>query len=142
MAKPLNPRQLKFVELYLLTGRAAESYIAAGYSARGRAATVCAAKLLTNANVEAALNAARKVAEVQSEVNATWLFARVKREAESDGEFTSHGARVSALTLAARLLGLLTDKVDVAVSGKTAEMLATFRQRYNAIAADDAPADS
>ena len=58
MSHPLNPKQLKFVERYLLTGNATQSYIDAGYAARGHAAEACAERMLRNAEVKKAITAA------------------------------------------------------------------------------------
>jgi phage terminase small subunit len=49
--KDLNLRQQKFIEYYIQSGNGKQSYIKAGYSARGNAAEVNAARLLRNARI-------------------------------------------------------------------------------------------
>jgi len=49
--KNLNLRQQKFVQYYLETGNAKQSYIDAGYKARGNSAEVNSARLLRNAQI-------------------------------------------------------------------------------------------
>src|SRR3990172_9468986 len=111
MARPLNPRQLKFVELYLLTGNAKQSYIDAGYKQRGDAATAGARQLLENTTVQAAINGARSRSKAHAEhnvevftsaadragVTAEWVFRRLKAESECDGEEASPAARAVAI---------------------------------------------
>lgn len=108
MGKPLNPKQLKFVERYLATGNATQSYIDAGYTARGKSATNAASVLLENDGVKAVVDAHRAKATEKQGITAEWYAERVKTEAERDGEGSSHGARVSALRLAGELLGVGT----------------------------------
>ncbi|MDT2885518.1 terminase small subunit, partial [Lactococcus lactis] len=48
----LSERQKRFCELYVKTGNATQSYIDAGYKARGASARANASKLLTNPNVK------------------------------------------------------------------------------------------
>lgn len=49
----LSEQQKRFCELYVKTGNATQSYIDAGYKARGASARANASKLLTNPNVKA-----------------------------------------------------------------------------------------
>ncbi|MDT2889410.1 terminase small subunit [Lactococcus lactis] len=48
----LSERQKRFCELYVKTGNATQSYIDAGYKARGASARANASKLLTNPNAK------------------------------------------------------------------------------------------
>lgn len=106
MSRPLNPRQLRFIERYLATGNATQSYIDAGYKSIGHAAEASAASLLRNPEVKKTIDAVRDKAAAKHGITAEWYAERVKLEAERDGEGSSHGARVSALRLAAELLGV------------------------------------
>jgi len=103
---PLNPRQLKFVERYLATGNATQSYIDAGYTKDHEAARRNSSRLLTNADVCAAVEEARRKANESSGITAEWYARRVKLEAEREDKGSSHAARVSALKLAGDLLGV------------------------------------
>jgi len=48
----LTPKQIKFIDFYLLTGNATEAYRKAGYKTKGNGARVNASKLLTNHNIK------------------------------------------------------------------------------------------
>ncbi|AMV26080.1 Terminase small subunit [Gemmata sp. SH-PL17] len=52
MPKALNPKQLKFVELYLAGRTAIEAYALAGYKGRGESARAAAGQLLANVTVQ------------------------------------------------------------------------------------------
>lgn len=104
--RPLNPRQLKFVERYLATGNATQSYIDAGYKAKGHSAETSASELLRKPEVSAAVAEARRKANELHGITADWYAERVKLEAEREGDGSSHAARVSALKLAGDLLGV------------------------------------
>lgn len=100
----LNPRQLRFIERYLSTGNATQSYIDAGYTKDPESARRAASKLLTNVDVSAAVAAHRDKATESNGITAEWYAARVKLECEREGPGSSPAARVSALKLAADLL--------------------------------------
>lgn len=94
--KTLNPKQLKFVALYLASSNATQSYIGAGYSARGRSAGNNASRLLEHPGVKAALEAATAQAAANSAVSAEWALARLQELAQDNGPRSSHLARVQA----------------------------------------------
>lgn len=94
--KPLNPKQSKFVELYLASGNATQSYIDAGYTATGRSAGNNASRLLEHAGIKAALEAATARAAANSAVSAGWALARLQELAQDNGPRSSHLARVQA----------------------------------------------
>jgi phage terminase small subunit len=68
MAKKLTPLQEKFVNNLLEGMHQDEAYIKAGYKARGEAARANASRLLTFANVKAALKERQKRAAEKAEV--------------------------------------------------------------------------
>jgi phage terminase small subunit len=117
MSRPLNPRQRKFVEHFLANGNASRAYAVAGYRSRGAAARASAAKLLTNANIRAAIDEANRKAATQAEVNAAWVIQRLKEEALREGEGASHPARIRAVELLGKLLGMFTDKQELSGPG-------------------------
>lgn len=121
MATGLNPKQLKFIEEYLRTGNATQAYINAGYKGRGRVAENNASRLLGNAGVRAAIDAARDKAAEKRELTAEWVAERTMIEATYYGDGASHAARVKAIELAAKFRGMLTEKVDVTSGGKPVE---------------------
>lgn len=64
MSRPLNPKQLKFVERFLATGNATQSYIDAGYKCNREAASAASARLLGDVRVQQLLKPAQQAAEV------------------------------------------------------------------------------
>src|SRR5215218_9523613 len=61
--RPLNPKQLKFVQRYLATGNATQSYIDAGYQCTRAAAEANAARLIRDDRVQELLKPVRRAAE-------------------------------------------------------------------------------
>lgn len=92
--KPLSPKQLKFVELYLSgkTGKAA--YIAAGYKAKGVEAEAAASRLLRNVKVaelvERATARAADKALTAADLTAERLTLAVARMVEFDPRKLKH----------------------------------------------------
>lgn len=113
MSTPLNPRQAKFVELYLAGHSATEAYVKAGYKATRASAETNAARLLGNDRVKEAVDAARKKAAKAQDMSAEWFAARVRLEAEREGVGSSHAGRVAALKLAGQFLGCLAEKHEL-----------------------------
>ena len=117
--KPLTARQQRFVEEYLLDLNGSQAAIRAGYSEQ--TATMQASRLLTNANVAAAvINAQAKRAE-KVEVTAEWVLkglieihdramqhhAVLDREGKPIGEYVYQGQVASrALELLGKHLGM------------------------------------
>lgn len=59
MSKPLNHRQLKFVERFLATGNATQAYLDARYSSSRRSAEANAARLMRDPRIQELLKPAR-----------------------------------------------------------------------------------
>jgi phage terminase small subunit len=96
MSKPLNPKQLKFVELFLATGNATQSYLAAGYQCSKRAAETSSSALLRNPEVQKALaQATAKAAEARA-LTVEMALSNLWAQATATGPGTSHMARVVA----------------------------------------------
>jgi hypothetical protein len=96
MSKPLNPKQLKFVELFLATGNATQSYLAAGYQCSKRAAETSSSALLRNPEVQKALaQATAKAAEARA-LTVEMALSNLWAQATATGPGTSHMARVQA----------------------------------------------
>jgi hypothetical protein len=106
---PLNPRQQRFVELYLSGLTAEESYRRAGYTASPSAARRNASRLLTNADVRAAIDRAAE----RQELTVDWVLGRLKAEAVDRGEGGSASARVRALELLGKRLRLFPTQHEI-----------------------------
>ncbi len=110
MTRPLNPKQLKFVALYLGGHTATEAYVEAGYKGRGKSAGNGGAQLLENTGIKQAIEAARAKAVQAHEVTAEWVVTGLRKEAEREGEGSSHAARVAAYRLLGTTVGLFDEK--------------------------------
>jgi phage terminase small subunit len=106
----MEERRRRFVENYLVTGNGAQAATLAGYSEKS--AKVTASRLLTDANVRAAI--ARGQAERAERVQVTqdYVLTRLMMEAEREGEGSSHSARVAAIGLLGKHLIMFTDKTE------------------------------
>lgn len=78
----LTPRQQAFVEEYLVDLNGAQAAIRAGYSAK--AAKEQAARLLTDANVSAAILERKRDRSERTKVNSDWLLDRLATESVAD----------------------------------------------------------
>jgi len=116
MLKELNPKQLKFVELFLTGISATEAYLQA-YGCARASADASAARLLTDTRVKALVDQHRQQATTKMGISAEWLAERVKLEAEREDEGSSHAARVSALKLAGMMLGAFEERHKHELSG-------------------------
>ncbi len=78
----LSGRQRLFVQALDSSGNATEAYIKAGYQARGASARANASRLLTHANVRAALAALRAARAGKADVDAVYVLRRLKDNVE------------------------------------------------------------
>lgn len=80
----MTPKQQRFVEEYLIDLNATAAYRRAGYAAKGNAAEVNAARLLRNAQVQAAIVEAKAARSEETGINAAWVLKRLAEEAFAD----------------------------------------------------------
>lgn len=73
---PLTPRQQHFVDAYLIDPNATQAATKAGYAPGS--AKVTASRLLTNANVKAAVKAGQGAIAEQAKVTQDWLIGEFK----------------------------------------------------------------
>lgn len=78
----LTPKQEAFVREYLIDLNGTQAAIRAGYSAKG--AKVQAVRLLTNANVSAAIAAQKAKRAERTQIDADWLLTRLAEESTAD----------------------------------------------------------
>ena len=102
--KPLNPKQQAFVREYLIDLNASAAYRRAGYTSGN--ANVNGPRLLANAGITAALEAAMQARADRVEVTADQVLARLWLEANRQGKGASHAARIRALELVGRNVGM------------------------------------
>ena len=106
--KKLTPKQERFVEEYLIDLNGTQAAIRAGYSPK--TAQEQASALLSKLIIQEAVKAGREAKAKDARVDAQWVLSRLKEEADAKGEGTSHSARVKALELFCKHLGLFADE--------------------------------
>jgi hypothetical protein len=108
----LTPRQLRFVEEYLVDLNATEAYKRAGYTARNdNVAAANASALIRNHKVSAAIQEGFRARSERTAIDQDYVLRRLKAEAELRGEGASHSARVRALELLGKHLGMFPDRI-------------------------------
>jgi phage terminase small subunit len=80
----MTPKQARFVEEYLVDLNATQAFIRAGYTARGNAAEVNAARLLRKAQVQSAISEAMQARRQRTEVTADRVVKELARLAFLD----------------------------------------------------------
>lgn len=108
--KPLSAKQQRFVEEYVVDCNATQAAIRAGYAAKH--ADVQGPQLLGNPRIAAAVKDATAKLSERTGRTASDVIEALWREANREGEGTSHSARVSALGLLGKHFGILVDKVE------------------------------
>ena len=105
MPNRLNDKQQKFVEEYLKDFNATQAYRRAGYRAT-TSVRVNAHRLLTNPNVQEAIEMAKQKLMERTHIDQEMIIERLLQEANYHGPGASHSARVQALTQLGKSLGM------------------------------------
>lgn len=108
--RPLTVKEKAFVERHLVHGNGAQAVREAGY--RCKDAAGMAYELLGRPLVQKALQAARADLSKRNELDADWVLGRLRKEALSRRIGSSHAARVRALELIGKQLGMFKEKVE------------------------------
>lgn len=121
----LNPRQQTFVDAYLIDPNAAQAAKLAGYS--HRTAQTQGSRLLSNAMVGDAIQAARDQRAARLELSQDWVIDQLRENVEramqkcpvldragtATGEYTYQGSVANkALELLGKRLGMFSGKLD------------------------------
>lgn len=130
MAKNLTPRERKFVEYYLQTGKARASAVNAGYSPRGASTT--ANRLLKNNRVLALMNQVAK-STLSPELGVTkagvvGMCAKIVCDTNVDVN-----ARLKGLALLSRLLGFYTQPTELLLALPEDQIFELINQAKSAI---------
>lgn len=123
----LTPKQERFVAEYLIDLNATQAAIRAGYSAKS--AYSQAHDLLKKPEIAEALSAARAKVAAKTELTQETVIAGLLKEANREGENSTHGARVAAFGWLGKTMGMFVDRAEVAVSGSLADDIAEARKR-------------
>ena len=122
LVAPLTPRtavtpgQQRFVDEYLVDLNATQAAIRAGYSAR--TAEQQGPRLLGNAGVAAAIQAAQEARSDRIQITQDDVLRGLHREATLTGEGATHSARVSAWALIAKHLGMFLERRQAGEDGQ------------------------
>jgi phage terminase small subunit len=115
----LTPKQAAFVQEYLVDLNGAAAAARAGYS--GRTAKEIAAENLTKPHIAAAIAEAQAARSRRTEITQDWVLERLRAEALFDGEGASHGARIRAVELCGKHLGMFVERSEVTVEDRRPE---------------------
>jgi len=119
----LNPRQAEFVQLYLETGNGTRCYMQAYEITDEPTARANASRMLTNANIQQAIQEHQKKMETQTGITVEQVVKRIAKladKAEKDGD------RLKALDMLMKHLGGYVSPRDLinAMSPEELEALA------------------
>ena len=121
--KKLTARQKKFAQAYLKTLNATQAAIEAGYGkGNPEQCAIRGYELVRNSKVKEYIDAElSKIAEYDK-IDAKYVLKQLKIEAERI-QFGSHSARVSALGILAKYLGMLVDKSELTINIKEVKVM-------------------
>jgi len=122
--KKLTARQKKFALAYLKTLNSTQAAIEAGYAKNGNegSCAVIGYENLRKLNIKQYIDAElTKIAEYDK-IDAKYVLKQLKIEAERI-QYGSHSARVSALGILAKYLGMLVDKSELTINIKEIKVM-------------------
>lgn len=134
--QPLTDKQQRFVTEYLVDLNATAAAGRAGY--KGKNLGDIGAQLLSKTHVGDAIRSAKDKRSKRTELSAAWVVKHLRIEATRRGEGASHSARVKAIELLGKHIGLLVEKHEhsgpggkpIEIAAKvTADELAAARER-------------
>lgn len=145
----LSLKQQRFAEEYLLDGNGTQAALRAGYAQSG--AGVQAERLLKNANVLEVIKAGQQKRAKKRGISASWVLKRLIHESKTAEK---DAARVKALELVGKHLGMFTEKLeltgkdggpieiaDITEEERARRVLVLIR-KYEMITNDDRTADN
>lgn len=113
--RALTERERCFCACYLRLANGTQAAVEAGYSARS--AYNQATRLMKKDEVQAEIARLRAEREVRTAITADAVLHELAAEARRHDERASHSARVRALELLGKHLGLFREKLNVEVGG-------------------------
>lgn len=111
--KKLTPKQERFVQEYLIDLNATAASGRAGYKN-----TDSGRQLVTKRHVLEAIKAKQEKRAKRMSVTQDYVLERLQLEAERDEENSSHAARVSALNLLGKHLGMFVDRQNIDINAQ------------------------
>lgn len=111
MALPrLTAKQARFVHEYLVDLNATQAVLRAGYNMTPAAARTQGARLLANANIQEAIQAAREAHEKATMYDVNWIMAQIAKIAEDEEQAARD--RLKALELMGKRYGIWDKRPD------------------------------
>src|SRR5262245_57852848 len=115
----LTLKQQAFVNEYLIDGNATAAYRRAGYkAANDNVAAANAHALLKNHKVAAAIAERRKAIQANADLTVERVVKGLLKEAQCEGEGSSHSARVAAWVALGKHLGMFVEKKEITDKSK------------------------
>lgn len=111
----MTPKQQRFVQEYLTDLNATQAAIRSGYSER--TASRIGPELLGKTCIQNALEQAKEDLRVATGVTTEYVVRRLQEEAELTGEGSSHGARIKALELLGKHIGMFIERREISGPG-------------------------
>jgi phage terminase small subunit len=109
----LTPQQERFCREYLADLNATAAYRRAYPKAKPHSAHGNANRLMANEGVRDRIVVLQAERAIRSELTADWVVERLRMEATRFGEGSTHAARVQALHLLGRHLGMFVDRLRI-----------------------------
>lgn len=111
----LNPKQLAFVDEYLISRNAIEAYSKAGYKVKTlRATTVCANRLLQNVDIQAKIDNRTDKHFKATDITVESILIRL--DAMANKTIAKDGDRIKALELLGKYKKMFTDRTEISGS--------------------------
>lgn len=109
----MNDKQRRFVDEYVIDLNQTQAAIRAGYSEK--TATKIASRLLTNVDIQQAIGKKQKAISRRKEITVESLIDELEeaRQLAITGDYPAPSAAVTATMGKAKMLGFLTDKIEM-----------------------------
>jgi phage terminase small subunit len=108
--RELSPKQQRFVDEYLIDLNATQAATRAGYSQK--TASSQGERLLRNAEIQRAIAIGQSKLATKAELNAQWVIDQLRKESQREGRSSSPSARVRAIELIGKHIGMFRDIVE------------------------------
>lgn len=126
MAPLKSPRREAFAQNVAKSPKTGKTlgpcYIEAGYKARGHSAESLGSQLLKNAEVKQRIDEIMRPALKKARVSVESILAELETTIQDARAAKQHSVVVNALTLSAKLVGLLRDRIEVGGPGDFGEL--------------------
>lgn len=112
----MNPRQIRFVEEYLIDLNATQAAIRAGYSAK--TANTNGPRLMVNAGIQSAIQKAQAARSERTQITVDKVLDDIEliklnaMQQEDDGKMINHAGALKACELQGKHLKMFVDKIE------------------------------